>query len=199
MRGKAGAAVRTLVRASRPRLFLAMQAGISYWRGLQISIRWLRSSVLTVALVGVVSGLNLVTAQRPRQGILELRQGHAAWQFLRAVLRADYEAAYGRLAPEVRQSVGFGHFAAAARPLWKSGQRHQQEIELYKLGVRMGDHGATRSFYTFAFAADSSLKIPTVLLEVTFRDTASRAVLGFALRAVKAPVRRGKPAAKATN
>ena len=160
---------------------------------------WLRLKLLGVVLVSIVSGLILGAAQEPRQEPPQLRQGQAAWQFLRAVLRADYMAAYGRLAPEVRQSVSFGRFVAAARPLWKSGQQHQQqEIELYKLGVRMGEHGAARLFYTFAFAADSSLKPPKVLLEVTFRDTASRAVLGFALRTVKAPVRRIKPVVKAT-
>ena len=127
------------------------------------------------------------TARRPSQG-------QAAGQFLREVLRADYPAAYGRLAPEVRRSVSLGRFAAAARPLWKSGAHRSREIELYKLGVRLGDNGASRLFYAFAFAADSSLKTPSLLLEVTFRDTAARAVLGFALRpgARKPPARPAK-------
>lgn len=160
---------------------------------------WLRLKLLGVAFIGALSGVILAAAQQPQQGPLKLRQGQAAWQFLRAVLRADYAAAYGRLAPEVRQLVSFGRFTAAARPLWKSGQQHQQqEIELCKLGVRINENGATHLFYTFTFAADSSLKPPRVQLEVTFRDTASRAVLGFALQAVKAPVRCIKPVVKAT-
>lgn len=117
-------------------------------------------------------------------------QGQVAGQFLRAVLRADYAAAYGWLAPEVRRSVSLGRFAVAARPLWKSGARRSRQIELYKLGVRLGNDGASRLFYAFALAADSSLKKPSLLLEVTFRDTASRAVLGFGLR--PAPAARPK-------
>ncbi|MDO7844987.1 hypothetical protein Q5H92_01350 [Hymenobacter sp. M29] len=109
-------------------------------------------------------------------------QAQAAGLFLRAVLHADYPAAYARLAPEVRQGLTLARFAAAARPLWKSGQRHGSGIELYKLGVRLGDRGGSRLFYSFSFAADSVAKSPSELLEVTFRDTASRAVLGFSLR-----------------
>ena len=122
-------------------------------------------------------------------GSVRRSQGQVAGQFLRAVLRADYPAAYGRLAPEVRRAVSLGRFAAAARPLWKSGQRRGPGIELYKLGVRLGDGGASRLFYSFSFAADSSLKVPSLLLEVTFRDTAARSVLGFGLQARKMPVR----------
>ncbi|WP_210521759.1 hypothetical protein [Hymenobacter terricola] len=135
-------------------------------------------------------------AQQPSQTPLRLSQGQAAGQFLRAVLRADYLTAYGRLAPELRQALSFGRFEAAARPVWKSGQRHRQEIELYKLGFRLGDNGASRLFYTFSFAADSSLKPPPVLLEVTFRDTASRAVLGFGLHTTRVPVKGVSPKAK---
>ncbi|MDO7850524.1 hypothetical protein Q4S41_02890 [Hymenobacter sp. CA1UV-4] len=98
------------------------------------------------------------------------------------MLRANYPAAYARLAPEVRQGLSLARFAAAARPLWKSGQRHGNTIELYKLGVRLGDRGGSRLFYTFSFATDSAARSPSELLEVTFRDTATRAVLGFSLR-----------------
>ena len=111
-----------------------------------------------------------------------LSQGQAAGQFLRAVLRADYATAYGQLAPEVRRSVSLTRFETAARPLWKSGVYHTPGIQLYKLGVQLGDNGASRLFYSFSFAADSSLKTPSVLLEVTFRDTASRSILGFGVR-----------------
>lgn len=107
-------------------------------------------------------------------------QAQVAGQFLRAVLRAEYAAAYSRLAPEVRRAVGPAAFATAARPLWKVGRR-AAPLELYKLGVRLGDGGASRLFYSFAFAADSALPQPAVLFEVTFRDTAARGVLGFGL------------------
>ena len=120
-------------------------------------------------------------------------QAQVAGQFLRAVLRADYAAAHRRLAPEVRRAVGPAAFETAARPLCKLGRR-AAPLELYKLGVRLGDGGASRLFYSFMFAADSALPQPSVLFEVTFRDTAARGVLGFGLgriarRAV--PVRAG--------
>ena len=151
--------------------------------------RYWRALILTVL---AAAGSQVGSAQ-PTQAPAAVRrpsQGQVAGQFLREVLRADYPAAYGRLAPEVRRSVSLGRFAAAARPLWKSGAHRSRAIELYKLGVRLGDNGASRLFYAFAFAADSSLKTPSVLLEVTFRDTAARAVLGFAVR----PVARKTPA-----
>ncbi|MET4076086.1 hypothetical protein [Hymenobacter sp. UYCo722] len=107
-------------------------------------------------------------------------QAQVAGQFLRAVLRAEYVAAYRRLAPEVRRAVSPAAFGAAARPLCKMGRR-AAPLELYKLGVRLGDGGASRLFYSFAFAADSVLPQPSVLFEVTFRDTATRNILGFGL------------------
>ncbi|MCI1189604.1 hypothetical protein MON38_19445 [Hymenobacter sp. DH14] len=107
-------------------------------------------------------------------------QGQVAGQFLRAVLRAEYATAYARLAPEVRRAVSPAAFETAARPLWRAGRR-AAPLELYKLGVRLGDGGASRLFYSFAFAADSALPQPSVLFEVTFRDTAARGVLGFGL------------------
>lgn len=107
-------------------------------------------------------------------------QAQVAGQFLRAVLRAEYAAAYGRLAPEVRRAVSSAAFETAARPLGKVGRR-AAPLELYKLGVRLGDGGTARLFYSFAFAADSALPQPSVLFEVTFRDTAARGVLAFGL------------------
>ena len=112
-------------------------------------------------------------------------QGQVAGRFLRAVLRADYAAAYARLAPEVRRSVSLGQFMVAARPLWQRAHQHPG-IELYKLGVRLNGN-TSRLFYSFSLAADSSLKTPSVLLEVTFRDTASRGVLGFGLQRGRLP------------
>ena len=121
-----------------------------------------------------------IGAQQPAHAPVRIGQSQVATRFLRAVLRADYSAAYARLAPEVRRSVSLDRFTAAAQPLWQRAHRHP-EIQWYKLGVRLND-SASRLFYSFSLAADSSLKNPSVLLEVTFRDTASRSVLGFGLR-----------------
>lgn len=147
--------------------------------------------LLSLSATGLVGG-GLRGAQ---PAPLRPSQGQAAGQFLRAVLRANYSAAYGRLAPEVRQGISLARFTSLARPLWKSGQRPGRgtAIELYKLGVRLGDGGSSRLFYSFSFAADSSQRVPSELLEVTFRDTAARAVLGFSLRAnaVINPIERG--------
>lgn len=119
-------------------------------------------------------------AVEPRLLPPKYSQAQVAGQFLRSVLRADYVAAYAWLAPEVRRAVRPAAFETAARPLWKAGHR-AAPLELYKLGVRLNDGGASRLFYSFAFAADSALPQPTVLFEVTFRDTAARSILGFGL------------------
>ena len=85
-------------------------------------------------------------------------------------------------------------FGAMARPIWKTGQRHPSPLELYKLGVRLGDNGSSRLFYSFSFAADSALPQPSVVFEVTFRDTASRGVLSFGPReAARPPGKATKP------
>lgn len=109
-------------------------------------------------------------------------QPQVARRFLLEVLRADYPAAYRRLAPEVRAAVRLPAFAAAARPLWQQGQARGPAIELYQLGARLGDGQPSQWFCRFRFAADSARRPPAVLLEVTFRDTTARAVLGFGLR-----------------
>ncbi|MBO2012403.1 hypothetical protein [Hymenobacter negativus] len=151
-------------------------------------------------LAVIVGGIGLSTNAGRLGGHAGSRpaQGQAAWQFLNAVLHGNYQSAYSRLAPEVRQSISLGRFEAQARPIWKSGQRHGKVIELYKLGMRLGERGSSRLFYSFAFAADSSLKTPSELLEVTFRDTTTRAVLGFGLRNMATPGKRAiaAPAAK---
>ena len=74
-------------------------------------------------------------------------------------------------------------FGGAARPLWQQGQARGPAIELYQVGARLGT-GRTGSqwFCRFTFASDSARRPPPVLLEVTFRDTTARAVLGFGLR-----------------
>ncbi len=159
-----------------------------------------RRPLLRLWAVALLAGLGLGFQPAPRARPAAPRrpsQGQAAGQFLRAVLRADYPTAYGRLAPEVRRGVPLARFAAAARPLWQAGQHRSREIELYKLGVRLGAGQASRLFYSFSFAADSARKTPPVLLEVTFRDTAARAVLDFALRHPRPPTRATPPSQKA--
>lgn len=161
--------------AMPPRLIMRMPA--KKWSGLG------RLAAALVVLIGLAS------AQQPGSvpPNARLSQAQTAGRFLRRVLLANYAAAYGYLAPEVRRAIGPSRFAAAARPLWKSASPRHREIELYKLGLRLDDAGRSRLFYSFSFAADSGLKIPPVLLEVTFRDTASRAVLGFGVRYSQGP------------
>jgi hypothetical protein len=146
-----------------------------------------------VGLMIASTGLGAHTYRLATQTGRRPGQAYAAAQFLNAVLRADYQAAYGRLAPEVRQTISLGRFEAQARPIWKSGQRHGKGIELYKLGMRLEERGSTRMFYSFSFAADSILKTPSELLEVTFRDTAARAVLSFDLWSTTTPVKKKLP------
>ncbi|MCC3154297.1 hypothetical protein Q3A66_11105 [Hymenobacter sp. BT770] len=142
----------------------------------------LKALSLALATLALVIGGSAAQQPAPAPKTAKLSQGQVAWQFLRAVLRANYTAAYARLAPEMHRAVSLERFEAAARPIWKTGQRHGQQIELYKLGVRLGAGGSSRMFYAFTFASDSASKSPSAVLEVTFRDTTARTVLGFAQR-----------------
>jgi hypothetical protein len=163
-----------------------MQATSVHYLKRILAGRWL---VLLGAMGLVVPATAGSAAVPPQQIAHGPSQGHVAWQFLRAVLRADYPAAYGRLAPEVRRAISQNMFESAAQPLWKTGQRRNPEIQLYKLGVRLGERGFSQLFYSFSFEADSGLAKPPVLLEVTFRDTASRVVLGFSMHHFGSPIR----------
>ena len=126
----------------------------------------------------LISAAQPTPPRRPRP-----TQAQVARRFLLDVLRADYPAAYPRLAPEVRAGVGLPAFGAAARPLWQQGQARGPRIELYQVGTRLGSGRVPGQWFCrFAFARDSARHPPPVLLEVTFRDTAARAVLGFGLR-----------------
>jgi hypothetical protein len=140
---------------------------------------------LAVRLAGIVllAVASLVAAQSipPRQ--LHPTQAQVARRFLLEILHAEYPAAYRRLAPEVRAAVPVATFEAAARPLWQQGQERGLAIELYQIGTRLGNgRRASQWFCRFSFASDSARRPPPVLLEVTFRDTTARAVLGFGLR-----------------
>jgi hypothetical protein len=110
-------------------------------------------------------------------------QAQISYRFLNEILRADYPAAYRRLAPEVQRALPSAAFTTAAQPLQQLGQQRGADIKLYKLGTRLGGRGKPGQwFYSFSFAKDSLLKPPPVLLEVTFRDTTARQVLGFGVR-----------------
>jgi hypothetical protein len=153
--------------------------------------KFCRQNVWQLLAIGLFGLTPLTTWATPPP--VRTTQAQAAWQFLSAVLRADYAAAYARLAPEVRTAVSLIQFEQAARPMQVCGQQKGSEIELYKLGVRLGDRGS-RLFYTFSFAADSLRKPPTVLLETTFRDTASREILSFSMLANAAAKKVNEPA-----
>ncbi|MGI4863981.1 MAG: hypothetical protein ACRYFZ_08655 [Janthinobacterium lividum] len=99
------------------------------------------------------------------------------------VLQADYPTAYQRLTPEVRATLRPAAFAAAAQPLRQLGRQRGQALELYTLGTHLSERGGHEPwFYRFSFVKDSLQKPPSVLLEVTFRDTTTRQVLGFRVR-----------------
>ncbi|MBO2031579.1 hypothetical protein J4D99_09290 [Siccationidurans ginsengisoli] len=126
----------------------------------------------------ILLGLALVLGAQPAAPT----QPQVARRFLLDILHANYPAAYRRLAPEVRAAVRRPAFEAAARPLWQQGQVRGPAIELYQIGTRLGGGRPSQWFCRFAFAQDSARHPPPVLLEVTFRDTTARAVLGFGLR-----------------
>lgn len=125
--------------------------------------------------------MGLVVSLRPPRA--RPTQPQVARQFLVEILAGSYPAAYRRLAPEVRAAVPLPTFTSAARPLWQQGQARGPAIELYQLGARLGNgRQPGQWFCRFAFAQDSARRPPPALLEVTFRDTTARAVLGFGLR-----------------
>ncbi|MBD2714459.1 hypothetical protein KBK19_05390 [Microvirga sp. STR05] len=144
--------------------------------------RWLRSPFcLSVARRLVVGCLLLclplfqAVAQKPPS------QVQVARQFLLAVLAGNYPAAYAFLAPEVSAAVPLARFQAAAEPLHQQGRQHQPTIDLYKLGYRISDNNTTRPFVAFKFRSDTLLPRPQVQLDVTFRDSTARQILGFGL------------------
>lgn len=129
-----------------------------------------------VALLGLIAAFSFQPAPKPTQA-------QVARRFLSEVLRADYPAAYQRLAPEVRTTLRPAAFEVAAQPLWHLGQQRGQAVELYKLGTWLReDNGHEPWFYRFSFASDSARRPPPLLLEVTFSDTTARQVLGFGVR-----------------
>ncbi|HET9503377.1 MAG TPA: hypothetical protein VFO93_07540 [Hymenobacter sp.] len=135
-----------------------------------------RGGLLLAATVGLAAGFGGQVPAAPTQA-------QVAYRFLTEVLRADYPAAYRRLAPEVRAGLPPAAFATAARPLRQVGRQRGQRIELYTFGTHLSERGAGEPwFYRFSLVKDSLQKPPPVLLEVTFRDTTTRQVLGFRVR-----------------
>ncbi|KAA9338637.1 hypothetical protein F0P96_07380 [Hymenobacter busanensis] len=138
-----------------------------------------RSTMVRCLLAALV--LVCCTSVPPAHAVTPSAQVRVARQFLLAVLRADYAAAYAFLAPEVRTAVTPARFQAAAQPLYAQGQRFQSPIDLYKLGVRLHDDQQARMFYAFMFRSDTTAKVPQVQLDVTFRDSAATGILNFTL------------------
>jgi hypothetical protein len=131
---------------------------------------------LLSAVVGLAAGLGLQSSPAPTQA-------QVAYRFLTEVQRADYPAAYQRLAPEVRATLPQAAFATAARPLWQLGRQRGRGINFYNFGTHLSEPGGSEPwFYRFSFAKDSLQKPPPVLLEVTFRDTTTRQVLDFRIK-----------------
>ena len=107
-------------------------------------------------------------------------QVQVARRFWRAVLRPDDRAAYALLTPSLRRTLPLAAFRHRARRVRAAA--HGRAIELYKLGFRLEDNGRARPFVAFTYAADSAATARRPLLDVTFRDTAARAVWRFEAR-----------------
>jgi hypothetical protein len=108
-------------------------------------------------------------------------QAYLARQFLLAVLRGRYAEAYRLLDPAVQAALSPRQFRQAAAPLYQRGQQAGPGgIELYRLGLRIGENDDVRWFYAFTFRRDSVAPAP-VQLDVTFRDSTATGVLEFRL------------------
>lgn len=108
-------------------------------------------------------------------------QVQVARQFLLAVGAGDWVTAYGWLAPEVREQLSARQFRKAALPLYQQARQYGPAISLYKLGYRLRETQATQPFVAFSFKADTLQASPHFQLDVSFRDSTARTVLGFAL------------------
>ncbi|UOQ53319.1 hypothetical protein [Hymenobacter cellulosivorans] len=117
-------------------------------------------------------------------------QVQVARQFLLAVLRADYPAAYALLAPETQGTMSAKQFREAVQPLRIQAKRRGQPFDLYKLGYRISEANEIRSFYSFMFKSDTLASKPEVQLDVTFQDSTAARILTFGL--IPAPQTRRK-------
>ncbi|WP_045688479.1 hypothetical protein [Hymenobacter sp. AT01-02] len=118
-----------------------------------------------------------------------LTQVQVARGFLLAMTHGQWATAYGQLAPEVRAGVSAEQFRVAAQPLYQQAQRYGSAISLYKLGYRLRDAQTPQPFVAFSFKADTLQAYPHFQLDVTFRDSTARQVLGFGLVPLAAPVK----------
>lgn len=157
---------------------------------------WLSVVILLEGIAGMGSGSSVLAQTAPPKPLPEASakpattspvnsQVQVSRQFLRALLRGDYAAAYGQLAPEVQRGVSAARFRQLALPLVRRGQQRGVAIELYKMGVRLDEVGqGGEPFVAFAWAADaaSAQRTPMEWLEVTFHDADARQVMGFRLR-----------------
>ncbi len=135
-----------------------------------------QAALLATLLLLSAVPLTARAPQRPAQSQIQV-----ARQFLLAVLAGNYPVAYSLLAPEVSQHVPLARFQATAQLLYQQGQRHQPTIDLYKLGFRISADNTTRSFVAFMFRSDTLAPRPQMQLDVTFRDSTARRILGFGL------------------
>jgi hypothetical protein len=119
-------------------------------------------------------------------------QIQVARQFLLAVLRGEFQAAQGMLAPEVGVALTRDRFRTAALPLYQRGQQVGPAIDLYKLGFRLRDGQVPQAFVAFMFKADTLAARPEVQLDVTFRDSTARQILSFGLIPLGKPVHQAK-------
>ena len=136
-------------------------------------LRWLAVPAWLAVLAG--AGRVAPPASRPSQV-------QVARQFLGAAARGETATAYGWLAPEVRRGLGPLAFAGALAAVQARGQARGAALQLYKLGFRLEEGGPGRPFVAYTWAADSALRVKREWLEVSFRDTAARAVWGFGWR-----------------
>lgn len=125
-------------------------------------------------LLGVLLLLSSATLAGPPA------QAYLARQFLLAVLQGHFDQAYQQLAPETRQRLNRQQFRRAAAPLYARGKQAGPQIELYRLGLRLGEGDDAQWFYAFTFKRDSANVAPPQL-DVTFRDSAATQVLEFRL------------------
>ncbi|MBG8552917.1 hypothetical protein [Hymenobacter guriensis] len=116
-------------------------------------------------------------------------QVQVARQFLQAVLRADYPAAYGLLDASVKQRVTAAQFAEVVRPVHAQAQHFGPGFDLYKLGLRLGEGGSMRYFCAFTFKKDTLAGAPHLQLDVSFRDSVATQVLYF----TPVPAQPGQP------
>lgn len=118
---------------------------------------------------------------QPPQDCPRNTQVQATRQFLAAALRGDTIAAKHWLSVNLQgKSAG-----RSLLPLVEAGRRRGTNIELYRMGLLVGDY-STQPFVTYAWAADSAVQWPLrASIQVVFHDTTARQVWEVYLRETK--------------